>query len=320
MLATLRGALLGSFYTLVPHFQRALFPLEPLATERFVVTQRDHAVGDVRVSALVSRARAPARRCVVLLHGLGGDEASGYLLPMAHAARDAGLDSVRPSLRGADGSGEDLYHAGLTDDLRAILASKELEPYEAVHLVGFSLGGHVALKYATEEHDPRLRSVAAIGSPLDLEAAAHAFDRRRRSLYRRHVVSSLHAAHDALVRRGRARVSRDEARSITSIVAWDGRIVAPRFGYASASAYYQAESVAPRLSRLELPSLYLGAEHDPMVPSWAVKPSLERASAALSVQFFDAAGHIGFSTGAHIEGARGGDLEAQVIDWLLRRG
>jgi hypothetical protein len=176
------------------------------------------------------------------------------------------------------------------------------------------------LKYATEEHDPRLRSVAAIGSPLDLEAAAHAIDRRRRSVYRRHVVASLHKAHDALVRRGRARVSRDAARSITSIVAWDGRIVAPRFGYASASAYYRAESVGPRLSRLELPSLYVGAEHDPMVPSWVVKPSLERASDALTVRFFDAAGHIGFSSGAKIEGACSGDLQAQIIDWLLRRG
>ena len=316
MIATLRGALLGNLYTLAPHLRRVLLPLSDLQTETLGVTLEDEAMGEVRVSALLSRARETARGCVVLVHGLGGDATSGYLLQMAHAARDAGLDCVRLSMRGADKSGEDLYHAGLTDDLRAMLASPELAHYETLYLVGFSLGGHIALKYATEAHDARLASVCAIGSPIDLEAAASAIDQRLRYPYRRHVLAALFDAHDAVVRRGRARLSSAEARKARSIVDYDERIVAPRFGYESARAYYRGESVAPRLRSLEVPSLYIGADHDPMVPARVVKPALDRASAALSVRFFDRAGHIGFSSTAKLDEGRETHLFAQVLDWL----
>ena len=96
---------------------------------------------------------------------------SRYARVGAGEALAAGMSCLRLNLRGADLEGEDFYHAGLTADLHAALADPALERYERVHLLGYSLGGHVVLRWATESGDARVRSVAAICPPLDLEGA-----------------------------------------------------------------------------------------------------------------------------------------------------
>jgi uncharacterized protein len=48
--------------------------------------------------------------------------------------------------------------------------------YRRIFLLGYSVGGHVALRAAIECKDPRLCAAAAICPPLDLNAATKAFD------------------------------------------------------------------------------------------------------------------------------------------------
>lgn len=83
----------------------------------------------------------------------------------ARVAEAAGLDSLRLNLRGADRMGEDGYHAGLTADLAAALASPELADYRSVGVLGFSLGGHPAF---SPRLDLGLGGVP--GVPLGVEA------------------------------------------------------------------------------------------------------------------------------------------------------
>ena len=83
----------------------------------------------------------------------------------AAAAEMAGLSCLRMNLRGSDRMGEDYYHGGLTVDLHAALASSEAQRYRRIYLLGYSLGGHVVLRLATEPADPRLVAVAAVCAP-----------------------------------------------------------------------------------------------------------------------------------------------------------
>ena len=69
------------------------------------------------------KAELPA---LLIVHGLGGSAKSPYTAKAAHAAAAAGLSSLRLNLRGADLLGEDYYHAGMTADLAAAIASPEL--------------------------------------------------------------------------------------------------------------------------------------------------------------------------------------------------
>src|SRR5699024_5863954 len=113
----------------------------------------------------------------------------------------AGLSCLRVSLRGCDRSGEDFYHAGLTADLHAALASPELRPYRRLYLLGYSLGGHMALRLATEEADPRLAAAAALCAPLDLARSQQEIDAPRRAIYRRYLLENLKRIYAAVAAR-----------------------------------------------------------------------------------------------------------------------
>jgi uncharacterized protein len=234
------------------------------------------------------------------VHGLGGDARSNYAVEAARAAYAMGLASLRLELRGADGSGDDVYHAAISGDVRAALASPELAGFERLYLLGYSLGGHVALRTTTEGDllDARVRATAAVCPPIDLELGARAFDGPASYPYRRHVLASLVPIAHALERRGRLPCNLDEATRVTRIRDWDRLVVAPRFGHASAEAYYASASVAPHLSKLARPSLVVAAERDPMVPSRVVRAGPRAVEErALEVRWIDRGGHVGFPAG-----------------------
>lgn len=278
----------------------------------------DERLGAVRLSGVLHEPAGDGRALVVIVHGLGGDVGSHYVLAAARAALEAGFAALRLNLRGADGTGEALYHAGLTADLHAALASPALARYERLYLLGYSLGGHLALRCATEPLDPRVRAVASVCAPLDLRACVAAIDEPRRVFYRRYMLSSLHDLYATVARRRPVPIPPIEARRIRRIREWDERIIAPWFGFRSADQYYGDVSVAPRLARIALPTLIVAARHDPMIPEATLRPALERLGAPVDVRWIDHGGHVGFpaSVALGLPGRSG--LPSQLMAWLAR--
>src|SRR5947208_2466685 len=92
-------------------------------------------------------------------------------------------------------------NSGSAAPLKRELASPELRRFQHVWLLGYSVGGHLALRAAIEQIDPRLRAAAAICPPLDLMAGAVAFDEPRRWLYRRYVFAGMNRGYAAVAAR-----------------------------------------------------------------------------------------------------------------------
>lgn len=161
-------------------------------SEPWSVEIPDPDVGSVRLTGRL-RARpgvnGTGSTLLILVHGLGGSTESSYMLLTARLADELGVSTLRLNLRGADRGGADLYHAGLSSDLGRVFDSRELAGFERVLLFGFSLGGHLCLRFATEVRDPRLRAVAAVCSPLDLDASVAGIDQPSGWLYRRYVLA-----------------------------------------------------------------------------------------------------------------------------------
>lgn len=306
------------FWTILPLILNQIHPLRVEGSVPWSHTVSDPQVGDIRLTAWLNPA-ADDDRLLLILHGLGGSSQSRYGLRAARAARRLGISSLQLNFRGCDRLGEDIYHAGLTSDLAAILENQELASYSRIYLLGYSMGGHIALLFATEVTDPRVRGVAAICSPLDLKKAVEGIDQPRCWLYRRHVLRGLQDIYDRVSARRPGPVSSQEVRRIRRIYDWDRQVVVPRFGFASPEDYYQKMSVGTRLQELRIPSLLLAVEEDPIISRETILTA-ERIPEQLEVRWARHGGHVSFPPELDLGTDPPKDAETQLIRWLLQHG
>jgi predicted alpha/beta-fold hydrolase len=301
----------GHLWTVAPLLRRRPRGPRSLAARPWETALEDPRAGTVRLSGWL-REVPGSGEVLVLVHGLGGGTESHYLGGGVAAAEAAGISSLRVNLRGSDRRGEDFYHAGLTADLHAALASAELRRYERIYVLGYSLGGHLTLRLGTEAGDPRLAAVAGICAPLDLALSQRAIDSPLRWPYRRYLLSGLLDIYAAVAARHPVPLPVEQVRRIRTIREWDDLVVAPRHGFADAADYYVRESVAPRLPGLRVPALLLASEWDPMVPAHTVRAALARPAPGLQVRWIAGGGHNSFP--------RALEIDRQVVEWLRESG
>lgn len=310
-----RVAFSGHVWTLGPFLRSVIQPTTPPPSRHFRTHALDPDLGRVQ---LTGRLRATGRpRLLVVVHGLGGSVNSFYARHAATAAEAADLDCLRLNLRGADRSGADFYHAGLTDDLVAALSAPDLASYEELHVLGFSLGGHVSLRYAAEAPDPRLNTVAAVCPPIDLEPGVRHIDDARGAFYRKHVLKGLKEIYREVAARNYRPLPCpvDQAMRIRTIRQWDEEVVAPRHGFTSAEDYYAQTSVGPRLPKVSVPALVVATEHDPMVPARTLRPWLDAARNIRTI-WLEEGGHVGFPQTVDLGLGAPGSVEEQVVHWM----
>ncbi len=281
----------------------------------------DPQIGPVTLTGLL-REEAEASALLVFVHGIGGSASSRYGLVVARAASLAGLSCLRVNLRGCDRRGGDYYHAGLSGDLGVALASPEAARYKRVYLLGYSMGGHIALHYAStaQELDPRLVAVAAVCAPLDLAAGARAIDSPGRWPYRRYVLGNLKEIYAAVAATRPVPVPVEVAARFTRLRQYDEQVVAPRWGFSGADDYYARAAVGPWLKDLAVPALLVAGRNDPMVPPAAVRPAVEAAAGKLEVRWTASGGHVAFPRDLDLGVEAPLGIEGQTIGWLRRQG
>lgn len=255
----------------------------------------------------------------LLVHGLSGSHASGYMRRIARLLLAQNVRVARTDLRGS-GRGLHLarrsYHAGCSDDIRAAaLDLKREAPASPLFLVGFSLGGNIVLKLAGEaaaDPLPGLTRVAAVAPPIDLARCAELIVQPRNRFYNQHFVRELMA----LVRERQRyfpHLRQLQFPQPLGLREFDEIYTAPQAGFAGADDYYRRAASLPYISRIEVPTLILTARDDPFV---AAEP-FERltAPAHVDVRILACGGHLGFLGPDGAGGIRW--AERYVTRWLL---
>jgi predicted alpha/beta-fold hydrolase len=316
------GRLVAHAWTILPAVGHRLVPRGAPASLPWSTTLEDPRLGRVTLRGSL-RDHPDAEACLVVVHGLGGAAEAHYCIHAARAAERARISCLRLCLRGADRSGEDFYHAGLTADLSAAVQSPALARYARLFVLGYSLGGHVVLRFALggqQEGAERVRAVAAVCAPLDLELSAQALDHDRCWLYRHHVLASLKQIYTEVARRRPVPTPLAQVAAVRRIRDWDALTVVPRFGFESAEQYYATMSVGSRLAELRLPALLVQADADPMVPSWTYERHLQQAHPQLVVHRLAVGGHVGFPARLAFGDAVPAALEQHIMEWLMQHG
>jgi predicted alpha/beta-fold hydrolase len=252
-----------------------------------------------RIRILISRPPGRVRGTAVLIHGLGGSAESGYLRRTARMALQRGWAAVRVNLRNCGGTealARTLYNAGQSEDAGRVLEALEsAELPRPFGLVGFSLGGNLALRYAAlAGADCRADAVIGINPPVDLEACVRSLEEPRNAVYQAYFTWKL----CRLLRRiGRNRPIPGpvpKARLIRSVRRFDTLYTAPDGGYSSAEHYYQISSSCPHLDALHVPTLILSSRNDPFVPADMFDTIRASGSPKLRLLLPVSGGHVGY--------------------------
>jgi len=256
---------------------------------------------------------------ILFLHGLEGSGEAGYIKSFAQEALVRGFGVHRSNMRtcgSTEALSETMYHSGLTSD--TLLIVKELRERfgDPVILVGFSLGGNVALKLAGELGDTDLiAGVCAISTPIDLAACVRMLDRPGNRLYAWRFLSRLkrRVREKALV--SPHLYSTEGLDAIKSIWEFDDRYTGPLFGFGNAENYYATQSSQRFLDTIRAPTLVIQAKDDPMIPFPVFShPAFER-NPALHLLAVEGGGHLGFLSRRKPRFW----LDGIALDWIQRQ-
>lgn len=266
---------------------------------RFPGVRREYRIKDQTcVLAFEHKPAATPRGHIVFLHGLEGSADAGYIASFAQEALTRSYVVHRLNMRtcgGTEALCETGYHAGLTEDPRFVLQNLQARGIAPVFLVGFSLGGNVALKLAGElSRTNLLAGVCVASAPIELATCVRQIDRRSNILYARRFLSRLRDRVRRMSVLAPHAYSTNGLDEVRTIWAFDDRFTAPLFGFGTAANYYATQSAARYLDAIRIPTLVICAKDDPLVPFEIYDHAVFRTNRALTLLVTEHGGHLGF--------------------------
>jgi predicted alpha/beta-fold hydrolase len=242
-----------------------------------------------------------SRGLVFIMHGLEGHSRRKYVLGMVKAAREYGLDAVAMNFRGCSGEPNrkvSMYHSGWTHDLHeALLMIESMGRYPSVHLIGFSLGGNIILKYLGEDAPviPGIvRGAVAISVPCDLEDSANALARPQCALYTRYLLDQLRKK---IIDKGRLFPGALDLKGVEKLRTFrqfDDRFTAPLNGFRDALDYWRRSSSRQYLTGIDRRTCIINAVNDPFLGPRCYPEDEVRANKNLTLLTPPTGGHVGF--------------------------
>jgi predicted alpha/beta-fold hydrolase len=215
---------------------------------------------------------------LVLVHGLGGSADAPYVLGAARLAYGAGANVVRLNQRNCGGTEHltpTLYHSGMSSDLATVLCDLvRRDGLSRVLVAGFSMGGNLALKMAGEmgeEAPAALLGVCAVSPALDLSEITSNLELLQNRLYQRSFVRGLRRLVERKKKLYPGLYNVRKLGSLRTVRDFDELYTAPHGGFASAEDYYARTSAIRFVSRVQLPTLIIHAQDDPLVPFESLK-------------------------------------------------
>jgi hypothetical protein len=280
---------------------------------RFPAVRKDYCID--RKTTVVAFEHQPLenpRGQIVLLHGLEDSADAGYIASFAQHALEHGFGAHRLNMRSCGNTEqlcETMYHSGLTADTRAIIRRIHERALGPVFLVGFSLGGNVALKLAGEFCETNFVSgVVAVSAPIELEQSVRAIEKPSNILYARRFLDRLRSRVKRMSQVAPHLYTTKGLDEVKTIWEFDDRFTAPLFGFGTAENYYRTQSAASFLHKIRVPTLVIAAKDDPLVPFEMYDSPIFETNPALRLIATEHGGHLRFLPRFWVDQV--------VLDWL----
>lgn len=237
--------------------------------------------------------------CLLILHGLEGSSQAPYVKSLIKAAHARGLDAVALNMRGCSGPLNRLpsfYHSGDSGVVAEAVVRLRTR-FRRVGLLGFSLGGNVALKFVGENGDRikgKVFATVGLSVPVDLAGAARKISSPGNRFYMQRFLRLLGGKIEAKAKLFPSDIDPRGVRGMRTFAEFDGAYTAPLNGFASAEDYWQRCSARNWLDDIRIPTLLLNARNDPFLSESCFPDTTSIGNPMLYSNFPDNGGHLGF--------------------------
>ncbi len=262
----------------------------------------------------------PSDPTVVMIHGLCGSHKSACLVRLAKKFKNKRIRAIRVNLRGCGtgkGRAKKVYHGGQSSDIFEVLkVLKSESPASDITLIGFSLGGNIALKLAGElgmNNLQMLRGVIAINPPVDLYASVKLLAHPKNRMYEKYFVKLIKADINY-----RYKIFKDLKKvdfpDNMSFLDFNRLYTVPEYGFKDPIEYYKRSSSKYYVPAIDIACKILFAEDDPLInPNSFQNMTLPEN---ISVYKTKRGGHIGYITFPTKEKRGIYWIDNVILDWV----
>ena len=254
----------------------------------------------------------------LILHGMEGSIDSHYAKPLMQLLDNAGYGVYFMHFRSCSGELNRLprgYSSDDSTDIQAVIETiKQSHQRKPFAVIGFSLGGSVALKWLGEQAQNADTSIAvAVSVPFMLRDAAMKLENGFSRVYQHYLVSTCQRKYlekEELI----SSPLEVNIKDLNTFYRFDDKITAPLHGFKNAEDYYEKCSSRQFLKNIRKPTLILHAKDDPFM--WDhTAPREHELSKDVHLELTEQGGHVGFISGKYPWKTEYW-LDQRILSWL----
>lgn len=239
---------------------------------------------------------------ILVLAGLEGKSRSLYSRAVIKHFNNNEWDAVSMNYRGCSGENNRLlrgYHMGASEDVRAtvnhILAKYN---YKKIVIVGYSLGGNLALKYAGEEGKNIPKEIAATISfsvPLNIKKSNERLSKWYNWHYLKWFMFPLNIKANRKKKQFPGKIDSYRGFFMSgSFLYFDTHFTAPANGFDSVENYWNKSTSKSLLRNIAIQSLIVASKDDTFISSDCYPIDEAKANQNIHLEISEQGGHCGF--------------------------
>ena len=248
-----------------------------------------------------SKAKTTTDKLVIITHGLEGNSDRHYVKGAVKLFNENGWDALAWNCRSCSGEMNRnlrMYHHGDIEDIQTVIEhALSQNQYESIHLIGFSMGGNITLKYlgVNGANVPKaIKGGVAISAPCDLTTSAALLDEPKSYFYKRKFYTKL--SEKMRIKATQYPGVIDITR-LSEVKCWrdfDELFSAPINGFESAQDFYDQASSINYLKGIQRPTLLINALNDPILTPECFPTEIAAAHPYLFLETPRKGGHVAF--------------------------
>ena len=240
-------------------------------------------------------------RLIILTHGLEGNSERHYVMGCVKLFYEKGWDALAWNCRSCSGEMNrvlKMYHHGDIEDIQSVIShALHKTAYKEIYLIGFSMGGNITLKYLGVNGNKvpsTIKGAVTFSAPCDLTSSAALLDEPQSLFYKRKFYKKLSDKMRIKAKQFPGSIAIEKLKEVKTWRDFDELFSAPLNGFKDAQAFYDQASAINYLAGIQLPTLLVNAQNDPILTNACSPKEIAKAHPCFYLETPTKGGHVAF--------------------------